>query len=45
MATPRKGKGMIKLKKEFATAKAWLIKHQVCAGGGFIVGFILGIIL
>jgi len=45
MATSRKDKIMIKLKKKFNTAIAPLIMHQMCAGGGFVVGFILGIIL
>ena len=36
---------MIKLKKKFNTAKAWLIKHKMCTGGGFIAGFVLGVLL
>ena len=36
---------MIKLKKKFNTAKAWLIKHKMCTGGGFIAGLVLGALL
>jgi hypothetical protein len=36
---------MIKLKKKFNTAKAWLIKHKMCTGGGFIAGLVLGVLL
>ena len=36
---------MIKLKKKFNTAKAWLIKHKMCTGGGFIVGLVIGVLL
>lgn len=36
---------MIKLKKKFNTAKAWLIKHKMCTGGGFVAGLVLGVLL
>jgi|TARA_R110000822_G_scaffold62846_3_gene154674 hypothetical protein len=36
---------MIKLKKKFNTAKAWLIKHKMCTGGGFIAGLVIGVLL
>ena len=36
---------MIKFKKKFNTAKAWLIKHKMCTGGGFIAGLVIGVLL
>jgi hypothetical protein len=36
---------MIKLKKKFNAAKAWLIKHKMCTGGGFIAGLVIGVLL
>ena len=36
---------MKKLKTTFTTAKAWLIKHKMCSGGGFIAGLVIGVLL
>jgi hypothetical protein len=36
---------MIKLKKKFNTAKAWLIKHKMCTGGVKKDGLVIGVLL
>ena len=36
---------MIELRRKISNAKAWLVKHKTCTGGGFVAGLILGVLL
>ena len=36
---------MIELRQKISNTKAWLVKHKMCTGGGFVAGLILGVLL